>query len=77
MAVKGEAAALIETAGAGVTATPQDPESIARAALAIDEMTESERIALGKAGQDYYWRELSMRKGMERFAQVFEASRRP
>ncbi len=77
MAVKGEAAALIETAGAGVIATPQNPESIARAALAVDEMTESERIALGKAGQDYYWRELSMRKGMERFAQVFEASRRP
>lgn len=75
MAVKGEAAALIEAAGAGVTATPQDPESIAHSVLVIDKMTERERTALGKAGQEYYWRELSMRKGMEKFEQVFEASR--
>lgn len=77
MAVRGEAAALIEKAGAGVIATPQDAESIARAALAIDAMSANERAEMGVSGRDFYWRKLSMQKGMESFEQVFETSRRP
>ncbi len=77
LAVNGEAAALINAAKAGVTATPEDPDSIAQAALTLAEMSVSERAGLGEAGRQYYDRELSMAKGMEQFAQIFEKVRRP
>lgn len=77
LAVNGEAAALIDTANAGVTATPQDADSIAEAALALAGMSASERAGLGESGRQYYDRELSMAKGMEQFARIFGKVRRP
>ena len=60
-------------AKAGVTATPQSPQSIADAALALAAMTDVERAQMGQAGRAYYLKELSMQKGMESFAKIFEA----
>jgi glycosyltransferase involved in cell wall biosynthesis len=76
MAVRGEAARLIERANAGLTASPQDPESIAVAALALEAMPLPEREALGRNARSYYLRELAMDKGMKKFAAVFENVRR-
>lgn len=76
MAVGGEAAALITKARAGVIATPQNPKSIALAALSLCYMTESERASMGKAGRAYYMRELSMQKGVENFVEIFKTTMR-
>lgn len=71
MGVRGEAARLIKCSAAGITVTPEDPESIAAGAIALAEMSRSEREALGQNGREYYERELSMHKGMQKFAEVF------
>jgi glycosyltransferase involved in cell wall biosynthesis len=77
MAVNGEAAALIEAAKAGVSSKPQDVDSIVGAAMALAKMTPAERSNLGEAGQQYYNRELSMVKGLEHLAHIFELVRKP
>ncbi len=75
MGVRGEAARLIKCSAAGITVTPEDPESIAAGAIALAEMSRSEREALGQNGREYYERELSMHKGMQKFAEVFNLVR--
>ena len=76
MGVRGEAARLTKCSAAGITVTPEDPESIAAGAIALAEMSRSEREALGQNGREYYERELSMQKGMQKFAEVFNLVRR-
>lgn len=76
MGVRGEAARLIKSSAAGITVTPEDPESIAAGAIALAEMSRSEREALGRNGREFYERELSMQKGMQKFAEVFNLVRR-
>lgn len=71
MGVHGEAARLVASAACGITVTPEDPESIAAGAIAIAEMAQSEREALGQNGREFYERELSMEKGMQKFNEVF------
>lgn len=73
MAVRGEAADLIAHSRSGVTATPEDPRSIADAALALADLAPNERDRMGQAGRDYYWSELSMEKGMAKVIAVFRA----
>lgn len=76
MAVRGEAAELVTQAGCGLTATPQDPASLADAALTLANMSETERASLGQAGHDYYMQHLCLARGIARFAAVFEQIRR-
>jgi glycosyltransferase involved in cell wall biosynthesis len=76
MAINGEASSLISAARAGVTAIPQNVESIAEAVLTLAKMSSAERNVLGEAGRRYYDRELAMEKGMEQFARIFEKVRR-
>lgn len=76
MGVRGEAARLVKRAAAGITVTPENPDSIAAGAIALAEMPPSEREQLGQNGRDYYERELSMQKGMQKFAEVFKRVRR-
>jgi glycosyltransferase involved in cell wall biosynthesis len=75
MGVRGEAARLIKCSASGITVTPEDPESIAAGAIALAEMSRSEREALGQNGRKYYERELSMHNGMLKFAEVFNLVR--
>jgi len=77
LAVNGEAAAMLNRASCGVTATPQDADSIVQAALSLAKMSVQERQVLGDSGRSYYDRELSMSKGMAHFARIFEAVRKP
>ncbi|WP_340249695.1 glycosyltransferase family 4 protein [Sulfitobacter pontiacus] len=71
MAVNGEATRLIQTANAGIIATPENPQSLANAVRALVELPSSERCRMGQSGREYYVRELSMDKGMKQFAEIF------
>lgn len=75
MGVRGEAARLINRSAAGITVTPEDPESIAAGAIALAEMPRPEREKLGQNGRAFYNRELSMNKGMQKFEEVFNLVR--
>jgi glycosyltransferase involved in cell wall biosynthesis len=75
MGMRGEAERLINCAAAGITVTPEDPKSIAAGAITLAAMSRSEREALGQNGREYYERELSMHKGMQKFADVFNLVR--
>ena len=72
MGVRGEAARLIESSAAGIVVAPEDPESIASGAEILAEMSQSEREQLGQNGRSYYERELSLQKGMQKLASVFD-----
>jgi colanic acid biosynthesis glycosyl transferase WcaI len=51
---RGDAADAIASAGAGLTADPGDPGSIAMAVRELSERTDSERRVMGEAGRRYY-----------------------
>lgn len=76
MGVRGEAAALVQEAGAGLVATPEDPDSIAKSVRAFAEMPKTTRDQMGEAGRLYYWNKLCMEKGVARFVSLFERARR-
>lgn len=76
MAVRGEAATLVEKAGAGVAIAPEDPGALAAAALELASRAKEDLAAIGSAGRSYYWRELCMKKGMKKFAKLFAEARR-
>lgn len=71
MAVRGDAAELVERAGCGVTALPENPQSIADAVIRLADMTDAERTAMAARGSSYYTNELSLAVGVHRFAAHF------
>jgi glycosyltransferase involved in cell wall biosynthesis len=73
MAARGDAAALVERAKAGIVCTPGDARSIANAVKHLAAMTPERLAALGAAGKDFYRRELSLPVGVSRFEQTFRA----
>jgi glycosyltransferase involved in cell wall biosynthesis len=73
MGVMGDAADLVERAEAGIACTPEDPESIARNAVALYTMPLEQREALGENGRRFYERELSLVAGVNRFEDIFRA----
>lgn len=75
MAVQGESAELVRDASCGVLALPEDPRSLSEAAIKLASMNDAERTALGRAGYDYYQRELCMDRGMIKFGEIFELLR--
>jgi colanic acid biosynthesis glycosyl transferase WcaI len=72
MAVEGEAAELISSIDAGITATPEDPESLAEAVLRFADLTPDERARMGANAQEHYWSHLSMARGVGRFVAIFK-----
>jgi glycosyltransferase involved in cell wall biosynthesis len=73
MAVKGDAANLVERAGAGVVAEPGNAASIAAAVRQFLSMTTEDRRAMGMRGKNYYDRNLSAQMGIDQFARLFES----
>lgn len=71
MAVPGDAAALVQSAGCGVSAEPENPQSIAAAAIRLAETPADERQAMGARSRDYYWKHLSLSVGVGHFAECF------
>ena len=75
MAVRGDAAALVRTAQAGVCCAPEAPDELARTVLAAHAISQAEREQMGRNGRDFYDREMSLRIGAGKFEQLFhEAS---
>lgn len=73
MAVRGDAADMIRLAQAGVTATPEDADSIAAAIVRLARMTAAERDEMGRNGARFYAGELSLAAGSQKFADLFRA----
>lgn len=72
--VRGDAARMVQEAGAGLVTEPEDSRSIAAAMLALAAMSEAERSRMGAAGRNYYERELSVQAGMDRYEMAFRAA---
>jgi glycosyltransferase involved in cell wall biosynthesis len=72
MAVEGDAAALVEESGCGVIARPEDPQSIAAAALQLAAAGTTQRAAMADAARKFYEQRLSLRVGAARFGRIFE-----
>lgn len=65
MGVRGEAAKLVEQAGAGIIFSPEDHEDLVKAIQKIYFMTKKQREDLGAAGKDFYNQKLSEEVGVK------------
>ncbi|MDE8668154.1 sugar transferase [Pseudarthrobacter sp. H3Y2-7] len=75
MGVKGDAAAMIEEAGAGIAFEPECAADLAEAVRNLMSRTPGERQALGVSGARYYAENLALKVGAERFSRsLFIAS---
>jgi glycosyltransferase involved in cell wall biosynthesis len=73
MAVRGDAAELVQQAACGVTAIPEDARSVADAAVRLANLAALEREEMRQRSRVFYQRELSLAVGAERFAAHFRA----
>jgi colanic acid biosynthesis glycosyl transferase WcaI len=71
MAVRGDAAALVERAGAGLSCAPENDEAIASAIRQLAAMPPAEREAMGQRGRQYYLEHLSLDVGAGRMEELF------
>ncbi|ADY27192.1 Undecaprenyl-phosphate galactose phosphotransferase (plasmid) [Deinococcus proteolyticus MRP] len=74
MGVRGDAAAMVEEAQAGLTFTPQDAGALAAAVRELMSLTPQQRQQMGKNGARYYEEHLALRVGAARFAELLEAA---
>jgi glycosyltransferase involved in cell wall biosynthesis len=72
MGVAGDAADLVARAGAGILCQPGSATALADGARRFVEMGADGRAAIGAAGHEFYWRELSLAAGVRRFVDVFD-----
>ena len=72
MAVRGDAAELIEHAGAGIVCRPEDAVSIAAAVEKLMLLPGEELDAMGKNGKRFYQQELSLQTGVRHFEKRFK-----
>jgi len=70
-ALEGDAANLVLEAKAGIVCSPENSKERAKSTVRFYEMTENERLEMGRNGQRFYYTELSMIKAIEKFERVF------
>lgn len=70
MGVRGDAAKLVEEAGAGLAFAPEDAGDLVAAAKALAAMTPQARSAMGSAGAAFYREHLSFDKGVSALEQA-------
>lgn len=73
MAVRGDAANLVEIANAGLTCIPEDPSSIAAAVEKLSRMERQELDDMGQRGRNFYETELSLAVGTSKFETIFNS----
>lgn len=71
MAVRGDAARLVERANAGVLAEPEDPASITAAVEKLASLSPEDRERMGAAGKAFYQRELAIDVAVDQFRALF------
>ena len=69
--VAGDAADIVREAGAGLEVESGNAEQIAEASLSLAGMGTDRLKAMGAAGKAYYFRELSLRRGVDLFEGIF------
>lgn len=72
MGVSGDAADLVTEAGAGMAVAPENPEAIASATLHLAALPASERKRMAENGMAFYSRNMSLKIGSRKFANLFE-----
>lgn len=75
MGVRGDAAALVQAADAGLVFEPECPDQLAAAVLRLKEMTAQERMRLGTNGSRFYREHLSLDVGVNKFLRAFDQAR--
>lgn len=73
MAVRGDAATLVERAKCGLSVDPESSVEIARAVIAISELRADEVARMGGNGLDFYKNNLSLNAGVNEFIRVFNS----
>jgi colanic acid biosynthesis glycosyl transferase WcaI len=73
MAVRGDAANLVEEAKAGLVCIPEDPQSLVEAVEQFCCMSQQELDDMGERGRKYYETELSLPVGVNKFESVFKS----
>ena len=76
MAVRGDAADLINNAGAGITSTPGDEVGLAAAIERLYSLPREELDAMGARGRQYYVSALSLDQGARRLETLLDAAAR-
>jgi glycosyltransferase involved in cell wall biosynthesis len=76
VAVKGDAAALVAEAQAGMACEPEDPASIAAIVQRLYGLPEEERKRMGQNGRTYYDRYLSFAVGSRRMEALLRGATR-
>jgi len=71
MAVRGDAARLVERANAGVLAEPENPASITAAVEKLASLSPEDRERMGDAGRSFYRRELAIDVAVDQFRDLF------
>ncbi|MER7165085.1 glycosyltransferase family 4 protein [Micromonospora sp. NPDC000207] len=74
VAADGDAAAVAAASGAGITARPGDPHSIADAVREVCALGREKLDILGRAGREFYDREYSLAAGVRRVEEALRAA---
>lgn len=74
---RGEVVQFITETKSGVSVPPENPEAMADAVLSLASMPARKRDEFGNNAYSYYWSELCMEKGIAKFLEVFDRTRRP
>lgn len=70
MAVKGDAADLVNRAGAGLTCPPEDPAALAETVVKLFNFSPEVREGMGQAAAKFYLEHLSMESGVKRLEKL-------
>ena len=71
MAVKGDAADIVNYSGGGVIAQPENAQSLAEVIECLSAMSSQQLQEMGQKAQDYYQEHLSLAVGVKHFEQEF------
>jgi glycosyltransferase involved in cell wall biosynthesis len=71
MGVQGDAADLVQRAGAGLGVTPEDADSIAEGVLTLAKLPQKDREAMGRNATEFYGKALSLDVGVAKFSEIF------
>jgi colanic acid biosynthesis glycosyl transferase WcaI len=77
MAVKGDAAELVTRAKAGISCDPENPYKIAASIKYLHDLPRPKLEEMGKNGQWFYAKEMSLPVGVRRFEQIFKCVSEP
>jgi colanic acid biosynthesis glycosyl transferase WcaI len=69
--IRGDAAELIQRAGAGYSFQPQNTNELIENLLKLKQMTPEQLDRIGKNGKRFYMEQLSIEKGVDSFEQIF------